>query len=64
MLVLLIVIMYTRASEIHNHNTRYVQNGNFYTNSVQLLVSDLRITNTKVKIYGKYYQTKSKTVEQ
>ena len=30
-------IMYTRASEIHshNHNTRYAQNGNFYTNSVQ-----------------------------
>ena len=29
------VIMYTRASEIHNHNTRYAQNGNFYTNSVR-----------------------------
>ena len=28
------VIKYTRASEIHNHNTRYAQNGNFYTNSV------------------------------
>ena len=29
------VIMYTRASEIHNHNTRYAQNGNFYTNIVR-----------------------------
>ena len=36
MLVLLIKLScILRASEIHNHNTRYVQNGNFYTNSVR-----------------------------
>ena len=58
------VIMYTRASEIHNHNTRYAQNGNFYTIVSELLVSDLKDYKHKVNIYGKYYQTKSKTVEQ
>ena len=25
------VIIYTRASEMHSHNTRYAKNGNFYT---------------------------------
>ena len=61
------VIMYTRASEIHNHNTRYAQNGNFYTNSVRRTtrfgLEGLQ-TQHKVNIYGKYYQTKSRTVEQ
>ena len=57
------VIMYTRASEIHNHNTRYAQNGNFYTQSVRTTRFGLKGLQTQ-GIYGKYYQTKSKTVEQ
>ena len=29
------VIIFTRASEMHRHNTRYAENGNFYTCSVR-----------------------------
>ena len=29
------IVIYTRANEIHSHNTRYAKNGNFYVNSVR-----------------------------
>ena len=36
------VIIYTRASEMHSHNTRYAKNGNFYTCSVRTTRFGLR----------------------
>ena len=57
------VIIYTRASEMHKHNTRYAENGNFYTSVSKLPVLDLENCKYKVNTYGKNYPTISKVVE-
>ena len=44
------VIIFTRASEMHRHNTRYAENGNFYTCSVRTT----RFGLTGLQIQGKH----------
>ena len=56
--------MYTRASEIHNHNRRYVQNGNIYANSVRTTRFGLKGLQTQGKHLWEILPNKSKTVEQ